>query len=271
MKSVLKAKTNKRIGYAKALLLFACFGFWIITLIGLENKSWAAELPKAAATEASKPNHHRRTDFEERVDGFKAFHRSLEKFEKERMSDLDAHLKSKKDREQAQQKAFAEYMKENAKKKKIDMESTPAYEDYLLKKWQWKNDPEKKKAQDQYIKNRDKRASTEAEKKFEIEEYALNLSEDQRVPFNKRKLFVTTGGSKHSGGSSSSGGGFDGGGSPYSPPPSFDNDLPDFDDNNVPPPPPPPPPDFGPGGNFMDPGGEFIPPPPPPPPFGGGF
>lgn len=206
---------------------------------------------------------------EKRIEGFKEHKQDQAEFDKARDSQLKSHIKEKNEREATQQKAYEEYLKQQAKQKKIDPEATADYEEYLLKKWQWKNNPEKNAAKENYIKNKEKLQPNAKTKKFDLKEYALDLSEENRVPFNKRKLFSSSGASKGAGSSSGSGfsgGDYSGGGAPYSPPPSFDNDLPDFDDNNIPPPPPPP--DFGPGGVDM-PGGEPSPFPPPAPPFGG--
>lgn len=208
---------------------------------------------------------------DQRIEGFKEHNQELAEFDKARENQLKNHVKEKNEREVAQQKAYEEYLKQQAKQKKIDPETTANYEEYLLQKWQWKNNPEKNAAKENYIKNKEKLRPTPKSNKFDLKEYALDLSEENRVPFNKRKLFTTSSGAKAGGSSSGSGfsgGDYGGGGTNYIPPPSFDNDLPDFDDNNIPPPPPPP--DFGPGGSDMPMGGEPAPfPSPPPLPFGG--
>lgn len=204
---------------------------------------------------------------EKRIEGFKEHHQEQNEFDKARDRQLKDYVKLKNERESDRQKAYEEYLKQRSQKKKVDPESTAAYEEYLLQKWQWKNNAEKTAAKENYIKNNGKSQFNAKTRKFELEEYALDLSEENRVPFNKRKLF-TSSNSKSVGSSVGgfSGSDYSGGGAPYSPPPqSFDNDLPDFEDNNIPPPPPPP--DFMPGGNESMPGGEpnpFIPPPPSP-------
>ncbi len=214
---------------------------------------------------------------EKRIEGFQQHQKEQQSFTHEREKLRDEYLKEQAAQKKEKERAYNEYLKSLAKKqKKVDPESTPAYEEYLLEKWRWKNNPEKKTSQEALVKQKKKIRSSEKSKKFEMDEYSLNSSEENRVPYNKRRSFHGDN-AKPGGFTGATPSGADSGGrAPYvpppPPPPSFDNDLPEFEENNDIPPPPPP--DFGPGGMGEPFGGEpapFMPPPPPPPPLNNEF
>lgn len=195
---------------------------------------------------------------ERKIKAFDEFEASKKAYELDRDKDLNIVLEERARDKKAREKELAEYLLEKAKEKKIKPEDTPAYETYLLQKWQWQHDLEKSaevEIREKVSFRRNKKAL-----EFEIREYGLQDSEKNRVPQKQRKLLSS---SKGTGGSGGGGGSFGGGGSyPFIPPPPIE-DVPDFD-NEIPPPPPPPPPSMPNGGaDFEE--VEPVPIPPPPP------
>ncbi len=201
---------------------------------------------------------------DEKIRAFDEFEKAKSIEKQLREGDLDEVLAKRKNEAKKRQDELDEFLANKAKEKRIKPEDTPGYEDYLLQKWQWRHKQEEEAAAISRLKKNLKPGKKERE--FELREYALQDSEKNRIPFNKRKILGgKPGGTSTSGGhSGGSGGGSGGGGgsSPYIPPPPIE-DVPDFDNDIPPPPPPPPPPPMG-GSDFDDPEPVPIPPPPPP-------
>ncbi|MEY4617125.1 MAG: hypothetical protein RJB66_2085 [Pseudomonadota bacterium] len=193
----------------------------------------------------------------EKIKSFDEFELIQERYEDQRDNGLNQLLDDRKKAKQQREKELEEFLKQKASQKRVKPEDTPAYDEYLLQKWEWRMSQEKAATVERLQKKnfaRDKKALA-----FEIREYGLENSEANRVPYNKRKLL----GSKASSTGGGFGGGYGGGAiPPYIPPPV--EEIPDFGDDIPPPPPPPPMPEGG-GFDDIDPG--FQPPPPPPPPM----
>lgn len=199
---------------------------------------------------------------EQKIQGFEDFENQNKVFNNNRESDLNTALKEKKENADERERLLSEYLKQQAKIKFQKPEDSQDFKDYLKQKNAWKNSLESAANESRKSKENFKSGSKK-NRIFEIREYALQSSEKNRIPYNRRQAVTkkSSTGSTSSGGFSSGGGfnsGGGGGGSPYIPPPPIE-DGPDFD-NDIPPPPPPPPP-MG-GGDFDEVDPIQIPPPP---------
>lgn len=196
-----------------------------------------------------------------KIKAFDEFEVQSKAINKLRESDLDDLLQRRKDEAKKREILQEEYLAEKQKAKKIKPEDSTDYEEYLLKKWDWREKQEKA-AEVEFNQKKNLRPGKKA-RDFELREYALEDTEKNRIPFNRRNIFGGKPGSGKSGGFSGGfgGGGGGGGAPPFIPPPPIE-DVPDFDNDIPPPPPPPPPPPMG-GGDFDM--GEPVPIPPPPP------
>lgn len=187
--------------------------------------------------------------FEERVKNFEEHEKERLETEKERESNRKAFLNEKAMEQKERLQALAEHEAQKRKIKKVKPENTPEYEEYLLQKWNYKNDPDKLADAQRHIEKIRMSKKDHRVRQFEIREFALNDTEKNRIPFSRRSLFPSSGKTSGRGGSSgeSRGRGSDfsldfGGGSSGRnfDPPAFDNNI--LDNNDIPPPPPPPPP-----------------------------